>query len=1065
MRRLGAALRAHRAGSRLTQQQLADLAGVSVRTIRYIEQGDVQRPRAASIRQLEAVLSRADKPEPSGGLRIGVLGPFIVDRAGAAVALTSTQQRCLLALLALHANQVVPYTEVVDVLWDGGPPATYRDLLHGLVSRLRRSLRDAGAIVRQDSGYLLRIAPSQLDLLRFNDLVERDPLAAVSCWRGPILEGMPQQLRNHPTAIAAQQRRLSAALAMDLGEDQKAQLEVLVHEEPLHEALHARLMLALAAGGHQAAALTLFTLIQQRLSRELAVEPGAELRNAHVKILRGDIPAPPRPHHPIPAQLPADIAGFTGRTIDLARLDSLLEKRITVISAVDGVAGMGKTALAVHWGHRVTHRFPDGQLFADVHGHDPGQVLGRFLRALGVDPHRIPDDTDERASLYRSALAGKRVLIVLDNAETEQQVRPLVPGLSSCLVLVTSRSRLGGLVAVEGAHQTTLDVLGPAEAIELIEHVLGRSRVAAERSAAAELARLCGYLPLALRIAAGKLRLHPNKSIADAVTELSGSHRLQALEFNGDRRAGVRAAFDLSYVALPKAARLLLRRLGIIPGPDFTAAAAASLIGRDVAAALDQLVTTNLVESYAAGRYRLHDLVRLYAKERYRAEDAATVDCPLTGLHAWYLRGARAAARLLYDYFQYLDDEVAPAEVFAGKQAAWAWLDAEHVNIAAAVHEAAEFEAPAMPWLLADATSGFFMQRTSSPDDWEMCTQAGLRSAFASGDERAQAAMLLSAGMAYADTGDPRQLVIYSERALRLARRTHWEVVESRALTMLGFGQLALGNARAAHEAMDQAFPITSTPTGLAHNLVIRGLAHGQDGDLAQLLNCLAEGLRLAEESGSKIVMAQAQHAIGCAYSMLGRVHDAELSYAASLATARDHGAHRDEARNLAAIGELICARGDWTAAKVLVQQAIEISRKVRNVACEADVLAIAGRVARKADDFDTAIEQHTRSHALAVKVGFRYGEADTLIGLARTFLHTGGYADAMSYVDAALALAQPAGYRLLAGQALTTAAEAALRQGNSVAARAHAWQALELHRSTGHLPGEQRTAALLKQI
>jgi DNA-binding SARP family transcriptional activator/DNA-binding XRE family transcriptional regulator len=552
---LGTALRAHRTRTSLTQQELAELAGVSVRTVRQIERGHVQQPRTASVRQLAAILGLAAEGEQvaAGSLRVDVLGPLTVHLGQDVVPLASAQQRCVLGLLALHPNQVVTTEDLVDVLWGHRPPATYRQLLHNLVSRLRKVLRTDHVVTTRRAGYLLEIDSGRLDLLRFTELAARAGALgdaenameafgrALGCWRAPVLAGLPERLQSHPTAVAVTQRRLSVALAyadlaIERGAHEQAatELRTLVHHEPLHEGLHARLMLALAGTGDQAGALALFSNLRDRLADELAVVPSDELRAAHLRVVRGEVPGVSRmrrPRHPVPAELPDEVTGFSGRTTDLTRLDTVLshlfvaerEHSMPLVAAIHGTAGMGKTALAVHWGHRARAHFPDGQLFVNLRGFDavqapaePGQVLGRFLRCLGVEPELIPRDPAERAACFRSTVAGRRMLVVLDNAADTEQVRPLLPGTSSCVVLVTSRKRLDGLAA----HDVPVDTLRPSEAMALFENVVGRHRVAAEVTAAAELAQLCGYLPLALRLAASQLLLRPRLTFAEAAIEL-----------------------------------------------------------------------------------------------------------------------------------------------------------------------------------------------------------------------------------------------------------------------------------------------------------------------------------------------------------------------------------------------------------------------------------------------------------------------------------------------------------------------------------------------------------------
>lgn len=513
----------YRMEAALTQQELARAAGMSVRALRNLERGRVRSPHVRSVRRLAAALElsaedrdllwasfTAGLPAGDGGtLRIGILGPLALHRGDDQVELSAPRQRSLLGLMAVQPNQTVSHDEIVDVLWGDEPPPTCSTLVHVTIGRLRRLLEPAAPariVTLPGRGYRLEVTGDQLDLARFDELVARgrrarvdgdlglacDLLAeAVRCWHGPLLADSDLRLRQHPAAVATCRRRVAAALAyadlaldLDRHDDAAEPLRALAQVESLHEGLCARLMLILAAGGEHAAALRLYGGMRERLAEELAVVPGAELQAAHVRLLRHRL----RAAGPAgrggsgrgtavltagsgrPAQLPADVAAFTGRAVELRWLDERLaesgpgngSRTAVTIAVVTGAPGVGKTALAVHWAHRVRGSFPGGQLFADLHGDahrppvPPIRVLTRFLHALGVPAERAPADLDEASCLYRTLLADERVLVVLDNARTEEQVRPLLPGGPGCLVLVTGRARLAGAVARDGARRLTL---------------------------------------------------------------------------------------------------------------------------------------------------------------------------------------------------------------------------------------------------------------------------------------------------------------------------------------------------------------------------------------------------------------------------------------------------------------------------------------------------------------------------------------------------------------------------------------------------------------------------------
>jgi DNA-binding SARP family transcriptional activator/Tfp pilus assembly protein PilF len=529
--------------------------------------------------------------------------------------------------LLLRSGRVVPVADLLEAAWDDAPPATAERQVRNRVAALRVILtRHGGLIDTVDSGYRLRLDGASLDLAVFDDLVSRgragiDPAMlrqALGLWRGPALDGLGGTVLVRAAAALEESRLAVVEDCLTWEADRSpaalSDLRELVAAHPLRERLVGLLMAALAGNGRREEALTVYESLATRLADEIGIDPSAELRRQYQGLRRSAVPA----------QLPADVVGFVGRADDLARLDGLLSDaqagRTAVLSAIDGTVGVGKTALAVHWGHSVRDKFPDGQLYVNLRGYssgapaDPVDVLGGFLRALGVPGARVPAEMTAASALYRDRLADRQVLVVLDNAADADQVRPLLPDTPGCLALVTSRHALPTLVE---AVPVTLDVLAPTDAYALLVEVLGSDRVGAEPGAARELARLCAYLPLALRIAAANLG--DSESIADYAARLAASDdRLTALSIEGDERAAVRAAFDLSFAGLPTAAQRMFRLLGVLPGPDVTVPAAASMAAVDEHQArvlLDRLVAAHLLDEHTPGRYTSHDLLRAYAVE------------------------------------------------------------------------------------------------------------------------------------------------------------------------------------------------------------------------------------------------------------------------------------------------------------------------------------------------------------------------------------------------------------------------------------------------------------------
>jgi DNA-binding SARP family transcriptional activator/DNA-binding XRE family transcriptional regulator len=704
-----------RRGAGLTQQQLADRAGVSVGLVRDLEQGRTARPRGDTIGTLARALGldpavvsdAAGRPAAGGhvpalagaspvaaqGVRLGVLGSLALWRDGVPADLGAGRQRAVLGLLALYPGTAVRREMIIDTVWGHRPPASVIAMVQTYASRLRRLLGN-DLLVSDGTSYRLAVTAGQLDALEFTMLAQRADQAAAAgnlagacrcyelalrLWRGEPLADV-SAMRGHPAVMNLAQRHAAvvldhAAAAAAAGHPERAlpHLQALAAADPLDERVHIRLMLTLAGSGQRAAALSVFEQVRQRLNDELAIKPGAELTEAHRRILRGEPPpagggpgpvtaprarqqagdaaapgrgpyraAPDPPAGPWgPRQLPAVAAQFSGRARELAVLSTLADQAAkaagtVVISAICGMAGIGKTALAVYWAHRAAASFPDGQLYADLRGFGesgspaaPGEVLHGFLDALGVRDGQVPAGLDARAALYRSATAGRRMLIVLDNARDEQQVRPLLPSTPGSLVLVTSRHQLAGLSAVEGAHLLTLDVLSASDATALLTDRLGADRAATDPGAVTEIAALCGHLPLALAITAARAAARPMFTPASLAAELRDARgRLSALD-TGDPEVSIRAVFSWSCVQLTSGSARTFRLLGVHPGPSISLPAVASMAGiaRDEAGRhLAELARAHLVTERSPGRYELHDLLRAYAFEQAGAIDGPAGD-------------------------------------------------------------------------------------------------------------------------------------------------------------------------------------------------------------------------------------------------------------------------------------------------------------------------------------------------------------------------------------------------------------------------------------------------------
>ncbi len=603
-------------------------------------------------------------------MTFGLIGPLFARANGDDLPIQAGKQRALLAMLLLNAGQVVSVDELAECLWGSRPPASARVSIQNYVKRLRQALARAGCplIITRAGGYLITADDADIDVWCFGarlgearaaalggcwETAAAKAAAALALWRGePLVDAgsdllaqreVPRLTEMHLQAL---ETSFDAGLRLGRHADAISELRRLTRVHPLRERMHALLMLALYQDGQQAAALACYRAAREVLISEAGVEPGAELTSLHQRILAADplLDMVPEKNdgalvagtgrlYPAPAltprQLPSGIAHFAGRAAEMRALDSLLTgspgREYPLIIAISGTAGVGKTAFAVQWAHRVAERFPDGQLYVNLHGFSAagrrmteGEALSGFLAALRVPRELWPADVAGQAALFRSLLAGQRMLILIDNARDSEDVRPLLPAAAGCLTLVTSRDQLTGLVTAEGALPLTLGVLRPPEARELLAGRMGRDRVAGAPQAVDELIESCARLPLALNVVAARATCHPGLPLAGLLAELRGTSRQLDALATGDAATSVRTVLSWSYQSLTPAGQRMFRRLGFHPGPSFTREAAASLIGLapgPAASLLDELTGAHLLTRLGPSRFTFHDLLRAYARE------------------------------------------------------------------------------------------------------------------------------------------------------------------------------------------------------------------------------------------------------------------------------------------------------------------------------------------------------------------------------------------------------------------------------------------------------------------
>jgi tetratricopeptide (TPR) repeat protein/DNA-binding SARP family transcriptional activator len=956
----------------------------------------------------------------------------------AAIDAGPVRQRAVLAALAVDAGRPVMVATLVDRVWDETPPEGARAALYSYLSRLRRLLlaeRPAVQLVGRGSGYLLDVDPQVVDLHRFRRLVatardvgsdddQRAKLLgeALRLWAGPPMADLPGQWAAQ-SRTGWQQERLDVAvqwakaeLRLGRGGELIGPVRGLLDEHPLSEPLAEVLIRALVADGRDAEALEYYAAARARLGEELGVEPGPALRAVHQALLRGELDRPPM--HDVPArprlgpvsaggaprQLPRQAGWFTGRTAELEQLLELVPDpgrvAAVVISAIDGMAGIGKTALAVHAAHHMVDRFPDGQLFIDLHGYtqglepiEPAEALDRLLRDLGIPGTQIPESLDARAALYRTQLADQQMLIVLDNAATEAQVAPLLPGTPGCLVLVTSRRRLAGL---DHTHTLSLDTLPVPDAITLFTQTAGESRLADQPAElAVELVELCGRLPLAIRIAAARLRSHPAWQLADLVERLRDrQHRL------GELAAGQRsvtAALDLSYQHLSPDQQQAYRLLGCDPGPEFDAYATAALLDTNLQTTgrvLDQLLDAHLLQEPTPGRYRFHDLTRSHAATG--DPTAPTPDAALGRLLDYYRHTAAAAMDAAYPYERehrpQVPDAHTPRPELPDPAAALAWLDTELPNLLAAARYATDHGRPAHLLHLSTILHRHLRSR-GRYHDAETLHQQALTTADAAGDQAGQLTALNSLGDIHRLQGRYGQAADHFEQALRIARATGHRPGELNALTGLGQIDLMQGRSEQAADHLEQALRIARTTGNHPGELdALNGLGgmHRVQGRYELAANHFGQVLQLARATGNRPGELIALNGLGWIHLLQGRYEQAVSHYGQVLRIARATGHLSGELNALTGLGRIHWMQGRHGQAADCYERLLDLAEEGGDRNFEYEAWQGLGRLSHATGHPEAAVTHHERALTLAGELSQPDDQARAHDGLAhaRRALH-----------------------------------------------------------------------------
>jgi DNA-binding SARP family transcriptional activator/tetratricopeptide (TPR) repeat protein len=1044
-------------------------------------------------------------------LTIGVLGTLEVRRDGQRIELTAGRLRSLLTVLAMSAGRAVAVDDLIAGMWDEGElPNNARRVVQIYVTRLRAAV-GAEYVGRAHGGYLLDIEPEDVDALRFLRLLdaawsEPDPAAqrahleqALALWRGTPFDDVPspsltvsESPRLVERYLAGLERRMDLDVAAGRHDDLVAELAALTARHPLRESLWVRRLKVLRRAGRPAEALSCYEEVRTHLVEELGVDPGSELRQLYADLLAGrvdeDTPGPTAPSVPVPRQLPPDTGSFTGRVGLLADLDAMLpggsagDWTAARIAVLNGLPGVGKTAAAVHWAHRCADRFPDGQLFLNLRGYSttpavrPVEALGVLLRGLGVPADQIPLDVDEQAALYRSRLVGRQVLVLLDNAANAEQVRPLLVSEPRCLILITSRGQLPGLVALQGARILPVGVLEPGESRALLTELFGAARpsgVPDPLAGLAQLAELCGHLPLALRIAGTHLTTRPSLGVDRYAARLRTGDRLATLSIDDDPQATVRATFDLSYQALAERLRRLFRLLALHPGVDFAADTAAALAGTsddEAERLLNHLAEVSLLERAGAGRYAWHDLLRLYAERVSAAEDppeeraAAT-----TRLFDFYLATTGAAMRLAFPSFRFRAGGGAAGaapRAFTDAADALCWLDGERANLVAVVERTADQGPPAVAWQLAGLLYPYLVYGDHVLD-WRRVAQRGLSAASRAGNEAEMAAMLHSLGTWYGSRGEVEPAVEHLERALAL-RRGGDPAAEANTRTNLGIvlgmasrfeeARTHLREAHALAERVGDSWLLVSALNSL-------GMVCRHMGRLTEALDVLTETLALERAAADRRAEAATLENLATVYADLGRFAEAVELLDRCFEIVRELNDRINTSLTMISSALVHASIGRVGDATRLAEQALGLARETGQLTAEVGALSALATCHRIAGRLDLAEADGRRALSRAQEIRNVEGEAEALTGLADTLLRAGRPEAACASAERAAQLADDHGLRVLHGRALTVLAAGRLDRGEYGDAQRDCEHALALHREVGHRPGEARALDLLGRI
>lgn len=1041
-----------------------------------------------------------------------ILGPVRALADGGELEIGHARQRGLLALLLVDVNSVVSFERLVDLLWDDRPPRLARNVMAGYATRLRKALAavppqpGAPELSTRDGGYVLEIDPAAVDLCRFQHLAaqgtavtsddeERSRLLrdALEQWSGvPLSDLRGTRIEPLRATLEAQQRSVliefyDAQLRLGRAREIVPELQWLMAERPYDEELMLRLMAAHRDSGSQAEALRQYTVFRKRLAQDLSAGPGRQLREAAELLLQ---PSPAREQITVPAreqlQMPPAADFFSGRDLELGELDVLArpQRRLVTPAAansrnlfvISGIAGSGKTTLALQWAQRAGKSFPDGQLFVAMRGHhphleplSPAETLARVLLALGLPAADIPYGLDERAALYRTLLAGRSVLILLDDVAGPDQVRDLLPpSLDGSAVVVTGRNRMPELTVRYGAGECMLDVLDEQASLALVSRLVGAERVASEPEAAVDFVRASGQLPLTLRLSAAYAAARPEESLARLLPHVDGTAGAPGEGVEAHR--AMRQALDLSYRRLAAPHRQIFRWAGLIPGADFGTEAVAALADCSFAEAEERigaLVRANLLTEYASRRYRLHDMVKQYAAETAAEDPREVREAVLLRLLEWYRLSVEQAS---------LTHQIQIVGFHRGATPSWipvpaaesdgrlpgvdiAWLDREKANICAAIKLAAEMGLGASSFRLADAMLGFIRLRPGG-EDWSVAVRAALSEAADSGDRRAHTGMLLNAADVLYRDGRTAAELDHARQAVQVARGAGWRAGEALALTAIGRSYWSVGEVGLADRYLRSALRIHEDLGDLAGqaNALARNARNLYDAGATEVaLHDYRRALDLVERADSRYGRVRLPGYIALTLRHLGRYEEAERWCGLAIRLSEEMAFHEGLAIALTCRAMIHSDLGAQSRAVAAAREAHVTIPHLADPRIETDCLIHLGGVEAAAERTDQAMRSFGNAMQIAEKFGYRQGVARALAESADVYVRMGLYEEAVVACRRSRTALRGSRLRPVIAQILVAEADCALASGRCAAAVDGYRRAAEIYRTVSQPLGEVR--------